>query len=143
MKKKRKKKMTVFAVVLTVIICFITIILIFSFNKKNDVILLNYSIEDEEEMTLVVALADTFGDVRSLTEKNNGKDKYITFYSTYPLLSRFGKSEFEIELNQECENIYFNRGNRNFGSEHKIYKGEKYSLALRKNKETNEWEIIK
>lgn len=138
----RRKKMTVIAVIFTVVICFLAIILIFSFNKKNDVILVNYSRGEEDKMTLVISVADTVGYVRSYSEKNDGKDKYITFYSTYPLLSRYGKSEYEIELNPECENIYFNRGNRDFGTEYKKYKGEKYSLVLRKNKETNEWEII-
>ena len=138
-----KKKIAILTVVLTVIICFIIIIFIFSYNKKNDVVLVNYStVESENKMTLIISVADSIGYARDLSVKDNGKDKYITFYSTYPLLSRYGKSEYEIDLDQDCENIYFNRGNRNFGSTFKNYKGERYSLVLKKDKETNEWSII-
>ena len=139
----RRRKITVLAVIFVVIICFLTTVLIFSYNKKNDVILDGYSIEEKGKMKIYISVADKVGYARSYSEKNDGSDKYITFYSTFPLLSRFGKGEYEIEIDPDCENIYFNRGNRDFEENTKYYKGEKYSLVLKKNLETNNWDIIK
>lgn len=135
--------MTVLAVIFVIIICFLSTIIIFSYNKKNDVILLKYTMLDKGKMNINVVNASTVGAIRSYSEKNDGQDKYITFYTTFPLLSRYGKNEFEIEIDEECKNIYFNRGNINLGNITKKYKGELYGLVLRKNDTLNSWEIVK
>ena len=54
---------------------------------------------------------------------------YVTFYSTFGgLNSSFGaKNEFELELDKNDTEIYFNRANEN------------YELVLYKDLETGEW----
>lgn len=120
------------------------IVVIISLNKKNDIVLTNYSINDKNNtITLYVAGSDNVGGAREISVKDNGKDKYITFYSTYPLMSKSAKKSFVIELNSDCENIYFNRGNANISSVTRKYKGELFGLVLKKDKTLNSWKLAK
>ena len=125
-----------------IIILFIVVVL--GYNKKNDIILDDFKIdENTNQMTLIILMTDTIGGARTISIKDNGKDKYITFYSTFPLMSKTAKDSFVIELNPECENIYFNRGNGDLSSTTKNYKGEKYGLVLKKNTTLNVWGVVK
>lgn len=120
------------------------IIVIVGYNKKNDIILTKYSINDmNNTITLYVTDTTDVGGAREISVKDNGKDKYITFYSTYPFMSMSAKKSFTIDLNSECENIYFNRGNGDLSSKTKNYKGERYGLVLKKNTTLNTWDIVK
>jgi hypothetical protein len=101
--------------------------------KIASVMLLDYSIsKDGNVMTLKVGVASSMGYIRTLKENQEENKKYITFYSTYGLNSNIGaKSEFQIDLNPSCNEIYFYRGN------------DGYVLLLHKNKETNDWELVR
>jgi len=61
--------------------------------------------------------------------KTKEKPHYLTFYSTFSgLNSSFGaKCEFELDLNENDTEIYFNRANGG------------YELVLKKNEKTGEW----
>lgn len=125
-------------------IIILIIVVIISLNKKNDIILTNYSINDKSNtVTLYVTTTTDVGGAREISVRDDGKDKYITFYSTYPLMSKSTKKSFVIELNSDCENIYFNRGNANISSVTKKYKGELFGLVLKKDKTLNSWELVK
>lgn len=101
--------------------------------KIASVMLNDYSIsKDGNVMTLKVGVASSIGYIRALKEKQEENNKYITFYSTYGLNSSIGaKSEFQIDLNPSCNEIYFYRGN------------DGYVLILHKNEETNDWELVR
>lgn len=126
------KKLIIFVIM---IIC--TILLFFmttGFRKRTDVGLINFSVsEDGSVMTLDVTVTSTIGYARAMKVKQGGDNKYITFYSTFGLLnSKIGaNSEYELNLNPSCEEIYF-------------YKGDGgYKLVLQKNIDTNQWEMIR
>lgn len=101
--------------------------------KIASVMLMDYSTsKDSDAMTLKVGVASSMGYIRTLKESLEENKKYITFYSTYGLNSNIGaKSDFQIDLNPSCNEIYFYRGN------------DGYVLILRKNKETNDWELVR
>ena len=125
-----KKKISVVAILLVIGISF----LFFSTGGKiANVMLTDYSISDDGNvMTLKVGVVGSMGYIRTLSIKQGGDNKYITFYSTYGLNSSIGaKNEFEIELSPSCEEIYF-------------YSGEgRYKLKLQKNDKTNEWQLVR
>lgn len=100
--------------------------------QRTDVILTHYSLsEDNEVMTLHINVVGSMGYVRGLKVKQGGDNKYITFYSTYGLNNSIGaKSEFEVQLNPSCEEIYFYSGDGG------------YRLVLKKMGEKNEWHMV-
>ena len=104
------------------------------FRKRNDVVLTNYSVtEDGKMMKLNIGITSSIGYARNLKVKQGGDNKYITFYSTFGFLnSKIGaKSEYEIELDPFCSEIYF-------------YKGDGgYNLVLKKDELTKEWKFVK
>lgn len=125
------KKMIV--ILCTIIVVMITIFISTGFNKRTDVVLLDYSLADGgTDLNINVAVSSSMGCVRGTGIKNNGSNKYITFYSTFGFLnSKLGaKSEFEIDIDSTTEEIYFYKGN-----------GE-YDLVLKRNKETNKWDKV-
>ncbi|MCI9478832.1 MAG: hypothetical protein HFI21_07515 [Lachnospiraceae bacterium] len=128
-----KKKIVMAGLVIAASII-MTLFFIGGLEKRTDVVLKNYSIsEDGEKMKLNIAISSSAGYTRALEIKQGGDNKYITFYSTFGFLnSDFGaKSEYEIELNPSCTEIYFYKG------------GGEYKLVLQKNEAANEWEHVK
>ncbi len=86
-----------------------------------------------DEMKLNIAISSSIGNARALEIKQGEYNKYITFYSAFGFLnSKFGaKSEYEIELNPSCSEIFF-------------YKGDgEFKLVLQKDETTKEWRLIK
>jgi hypothetical protein len=125
-----KKKIAVTVILLLIVI---GILFISTGGKRTDIMLMDYSVsENGDLMTINVAVASSMGYVRTLSEKQEGDSKYITFYQTYGLNSSIGaNNKFEIKLNPSCKAIYFYRGDRG------------YDLMLQKNSETNEWRLAK
>ena len=127
-----KKKIIIILSVILIII--IALFVAGGFRKRTDVVLTNYSIsEDGKIMTLNITITSSIGYARDLKVKQGGENKYITFYSTFGFFnSKIGaKSEYEIELNPYCNEIYF-------------YKGDGgYNLVLKKDESTNEWKSVK
>lgn len=125
-------------IIMALMILFIVIIMILFFagglKKRTDVVLTSYSIsENGTKMKLNIIISSSVGNARALEIEQREDNKYITFYSAFGFLnSKFGaKSEYEIELNPSCAEIYFYKGN-----------GE-YKLVLQKNETTNEWRLVK
>ena len=112
---------------LMIVVILILIILLFfgTSGKRTDVFLQDYQVsEDGKRMKIKVSVSSSMGYIRDLKVKQDGDNQCITFYSTFGLNNKFGaKNEFEIDLNPNCEEIYFYRGN------------EEYELVLRKDSE--------
>lgn len=125
----KKKILVIFILLLTVmgILFFIT------GGKRTDIILNDYSVsEDGNIMTINVGVASSMGYVRTLRLKDDGDNKYITFYQTYGINSSLGaENEFQIELNPSCKGIYFYRGDAG------------YDLVLEKNDKTQQWQLTR
>lgn len=125
-----KKGITVIVILLLTVIG----ILFFSTGgKRTDIILNDYTVsEDGSIMTINVGVASSIGYVRTIRVKEDGDNKYITFYQTYGINSRIGaEDEFQIELNPTSKGIYFYRGDAG------------YDLVLQKNDKTQEWQLIR
>jgi len=101
------------------------------FAKRVDVVLLDYLVsEDGTKLTFNTTIASSMGYTRGFEDKGGGvKPHYLVFYSSFGgLNSSFGaKSEFELDLNENDTEIYFNRADGG------------YELVLQKNIETGEW----
>lgn len=109
-------------------------LLLLSTGRKIAGVMLNdYSVsKDGKVMTLRVGVASSIGYIRTLKESQGENKKYIAFYSTYGLNSKIGaKSEFQIDLNPSCNEIYFYRGN------------DGYELILYKNEDSKNWELAR
>ena len=127
----KKKNVIIF---LVVIFTFIILVFFGGLKKRTDVALIDYSvIEEGKRMKLYVGITSSVVYLRKLKVKQVGDNEYITFYSTFGFFnSKLGaKNEYEIKLNQSCNQIYF-------------YKGDgEYELFLQKDEITNEWKIVK
>lgn len=127
-----KKKVLITTVVLVLGVIMILFIAT-GFIKRTDVYLAGYSLsKDGSIITMNVGVAGSMGYIRDCTIKMGGDNKYITFYSTFGgLNSSIGaKNKFEVELNPLCTEIYFYHGDGG------------YTLVLKKNEITNEWEKV-
>lgn len=120
-------KKFVFVFLILILACFILLSLN---NKRSDVFISEYSVsEDGRKMNIKVGVASSIGYVRTMKVREKANQNYITFYSTVGLNSKIGaKNEFVIDLSEECNKIYINRGNN------------EYKLILKKNLESNVWE---
>lgn len=125
------KKKIVFVVIL--LLTAMGILIYSTGGKRADIILNDYSVsEDGNIMTINVGVASSMGYVRTLRVKEDGDNKYITFYQTYGLNSKIGaENEFQIELNPSCKGIYFYRVEA------------EYDMVLEKNDVTQEWQLTK
>lgn len=125
------KKKIVFVVIL--LLTAMGILIYSTGGKRADIILNDFTVtEDGNIMTINVGVASSMGYIRTLRVKEEGDNKYITFYQTYGLNSKIGaEDEFQIELNPSCKGIYFYRGEAG------------YDLVLEKNDVTQEWQLTK
>lgn len=100
--------------------------------KRKDVVLTNYAVSDEGDIiTLNVAVSSSAGYVRGMKVKQGGDNYYITFYPTFGINNKIGaQNEFDLEITQNCDEIYFYHGDGG------------YDLVLKKDKETGEWNIV-
>ena len=122
-----KKKIVLIVILLLTVI---GILLFITGGKRTDIILNDYTVsEDGNIMTINVGVASSMGYIRTIRVKEDGDNKYITFYETYGINSSFGsENEFQIELNPSCKGIYFYRGEAG------------YDLVLEKDDKTQEWQ---
>ena len=113
------------------------IILIGSFilltgRARTDVVLGGYDLSvDGKTMTLKVGVSSSAGYIRKMKRTSGSMNYYLTFYSTFGINSKLGgKDTFEIELNENVDEIYFYTGNKG------------YKLVLIKDSVTQEWKKI-
>lgn len=113
------------------------IILIGSFilltgRARTDVVLGGYDLSaDGKTMTLKVGVSSSAGYIRKMKRTSGSMNYYLTFYSTFGINSKLGaKDTFEIELDENVDEIYFYTGNKG------------YKLVLIKDSVTQEWKKI-
>lgn len=127
-----KKKFIIIISILVIVVLLSVFLAGTGFSKRNDVILIDYSISaDGTKLTFQTALPTSAGYIRGYKHNGGGmKPHYLTFYSTFGgWNSSFGaKYEFELDLKETDTEIYFNRANNG------------YELVLQKNINTGEWE---
>lgn len=105
-----------------IIICIIvvTIILVGLFlasgGSRTDVFLRDYEIsQDGKTMTLKVGVSSSAGYIRKMKRTSGSTNYYYTFYSTFGINSKTGaKDTFEIELDQNVDEIYFYTGGKGY-----------------------------
>lgn len=117
-----------------IIICIIVVAIILvglflaSGGSRTDVFLKDYEIsQDGKTMTLKVGVSSSAGYIRKMKRTSGSTNYYYTFYSTFGINSKAGaKDTFEIELDQNVDEIYFYTG------------GKGYKKVLEKN-DNGEW----
>ena len=99
---------------------------------RTDVVLGGYDLStDGKTMTLKVGVSSSAGYIRKMKRTSGSMNYYLTFYSTFGINSKLGaKDTFEIELDDNVDEIYFYTGNKG------------YKLVLIKYSVTQEWKKI-
>ena len=142
-----------------IIICIIvvTIILVGLFlvsgGSRTDVFLRDYEIsQDGKTMTLKVGVSSSAGYIRKMKRTSGSTNYYYTFYSTFGINSKTGaKDTFEIELDQNVDEIYFYTGGKGYkkvlekNANGEWIKVENYALvtSLEKNEKASTEILVK
>lgn len=114
------------AMVLAIIVCLVFLV---GGRARTDVYLKDFEVsENGKRMVLKVGVWDSAGYARKMEKTDGSMNGYYTFYSGYGFNSKIGaKDTFEIELDDNMDEIYF-------------YTGDKgYRLVLVKDKAIDEW----
>ena len=127
---KNNVKKIILGVVLVIIL--IGGFILLTGNARTDVVLGGYDLSDDgKTMTLKVGVSSSAGYIRKMKRTSGSMNYYLTFYSTFGINSKLGaKNTFEIELDENVDEIYFYTGNKG------------YKLVLVKNPATQGWEKI-
>lgn len=125
----RKK---VFVGIIIFVIILIGSFILVTGGARTDVILGGYDLSaDGKTMTLKVGVSSSAGYIRKMKRTSGSMNYYLTFYSTFGINSKLGaKNTFEIELDENVDEIYFYTGNKG------------YKLVLIKDSVTQEWKKI-
>jgi len=142
-----------------IIICIIVIAIILmglflaSGGSRTDVFLRDYEIsQDGKTMTLKVGVSSSAGYIRKMKRTSGSTNYYYTFYSTFGINSKTGaKDTFEIELDQNVDEIYFYTGGKGYkkvlekNANGEWIKVENYDLvtSLEKNKKASTEILVK
>lgn len=99
---------------------------------RTDVYLKEFKVSDDGKIiTLKVGVTGSSGYVRKIKRTSGSTNGYYTFYSTYGINSKIGaKDTFEIEIDEDTDEIYFYTGNKG------------YKIVLAKYHPTGEWENV-
>lgn len=127
---KNKKKIIIVCIIVIAII--VVGLFLATGRARTDVYLKDFKVSaDGKIMTLEVGVSSSTGYVRKMKRTSGSMNGYYTFYSTFGINSKLGaKDTFEIELDENVDEIYF-------------YTGDKgYRLELVRNTTTQEWEKI-
>lgn len=127
---KKKKMLIIF--VIFIIVAIGGLLLILTGRARTDVYLRDFELsEDGKIMNLEVGISSSSGYIRKIKRTSGSMNHYYTFYSTFGINSKLGSKDiFEIELDENVDEIYF-------------YTGDKgYKLVLVKNAVTKEWEKV-
>ena len=125
---KNKKKLIIVGIIALVIMG-VGLFLVTG-RARNDVYLKDFEIsEDGKIMTLKVGVSSSAGYVRKMKKTSGSTNGYYTFYSTFGINSKIGaKDTFEIELDDNMDEIYFYTGDKGYRLE-----------LVRRNAESQEW----
>ena len=127
-----KNKKTLIIVSIIVIAIVGVLLFLATGRARTDVYLKYFEVSaDGKTMTLKIGVSSSAGYVRKMKRTSGSTNDYYTFYSTYGINSKIGaKDTFEIELDNNMDEIYFYTGNKG------------YKKVLVKNTITNEWQKI-
>ena len=141
------------------IICIIVVAIILvglflaSGGSKTDVFLKDYEIsQDGKTMTLKVGVSSSAGYIRKMKRTSGSTNYYYTFYSSFGINSKTGaKDTFEIELDQNVDEIYFYTGGKGYkkvlekNANGEWIKVENYDLvtSLEKNEKASTEVLVK
>lgn len=83
---------------------------------RTDVVLSDFKVsEDNTKMTIKINVSSSAGYVRKMKRTGGSMNYYYTFYSTFGINSTIGaKDTFEIELDQNVDEIYFYTGDKGY-----------------------------
>lgn len=142
-----------------IIICIIVVAIILvglflaSGGSRTDVFLRDYEIsKDGKTMTLKVGVSSSAGYIRKMKRTSGSTNYYYTFYSTFGINSKTGaKDTFEIELDQNVDEIYFYTGGKGYkkvlekNANGEWIKVENYDLvtSLEKNEKASTEVLVK
>lgn len=142
-----------------IIICIIVVAIILvglflaSGGSRTDVFLRDYEIsKDGKTMTLKVEVSSSAGYIRKMKRASGSTNYYYTFYSTFGINSKTGaKDTFEIELDQNVDEIYFYTGGKGYkkvlekNANGEWIKVENYDLvtSLEKNEKASTEVLVK
>jgi len=142
-----------------IIICIIVVAVILvglflaSGGSRTDVFLRDYEIsQDGKTMTLKVGVSSSAGYIRKMKRTSGSTNYYYTFYSTFGINSKTGaKDTFEIELDQNVDEIYFYTGGKGYkkvlekNANGEWIKVENYDLvtSLEKNEKASTKVLVK
>lgn len=126
-----KNKKILILTIISIIILPALLFILLTGKPRTDVYLKDYSISPSgETMTLKVGITSSAGYIRKMKRTSGSMNYYLTFYSTFGINSKFGaKDTFEIELDENVDEIYFYTGNKG------------YKKVLERNEEGT-WNII-
>lgn len=127
-----KKPLTIIAIIILLILGAYYIGL--GFLPRTDVVVADFEVsEQEDEMTIYTYILSSAGYSRTVKNVSNDPEKMmLKFYSAFGGVngSIGAKSEFDLPISPECEEIY-------------VLLYDDYRLTLAKNPTTGEWERIK
>ena len=116
-----------------IVIVLIIALFISTGSARTDVVVNSFDISpDEKTMTMQVGVTSSMGYIRKMKQTSGSINPYLTFYSTFGFNSKLGaKDEFEIELDENMDGIYFYTGNGG------------YKKVLEKDEGTGDWQIVR
>ncbi|MBE5076486.1 hypothetical protein [Anaerotignum lactatifermentans] len=127
-----KKKLSIIAVVLLLLGC--AYYFGVGFLPATNVVVTDFEVsEQQDSMTIQTSIASSAGYTRSVKNVSDDPEKMmLKFYSAFGGVngSIGAKSEFDLPISPECEEIY-------------VLLYDDYRLTLAKNPTTGEWERIK
>lgn len=127
-----KKPLTIIAIIILLILGAYYIGL--GFLPRTDVVVADFEVsEQEDEMTIYTYILSSAGYSRTVKNVSDDPEKMmLKFYSAFGGVngSIGAKSEFDLPISPECEEIY-------------VLLYDDYRLTLAKNPTTGEWERIK
>ena len=102
-----------FIACIVVIVLIIGSLFLLTGKARTDVYLKDFEVSsDGKKMILKVGVSGSSGYVRKIERTSDSANGYYTFYSTYGINSKLGaKDTFEIELDEDMNEIYFYTGN--------------------------------
>lgn len=111
--KNIRKLIIVFMVLIFLVICGLFLL---TGKARTDVYLKDFEVSsDGKKMILKVGVSGSSGYVRKIERTSDSANGYYTFYSTYGINSRLdSKDTFEIELDEDMNEIYFYIGNGDY-----------------------------
>lgn len=116
---------------LQLLFCLTIVLIIANGSKRLEVYLNDFAVTDNmKTIELDVDEANRFGHIRTLKAKQEEDSLYITFYSTYVDNALNANKMFSINVESDCDKIYFYRRGK-----------EKWELVLQKDN-TGAWERV-